>query len=45
MLHHMPRRFPVTWKAEKIAGGYVVRDANGQSLAYGLLPKSPATPP
>jgi hypothetical protein len=28
------RRFPVPWLAEKIAGGYVVRDANGQSLAY-----------
>ena len=34
MLRHMPRRFPPPWKAEKIAGGYVVRDANGQSLAY-----------
>jgi hypothetical protein len=22
------------WTAEKIAGGYVVRDANGQALAY-----------
>jgi hypothetical protein len=37
MLRHMPRRFPPPWKAEKIAGGYVVRDANGQSLAYVYL--------
>jgi hypothetical protein len=29
-----PRRFPAPWRAEKIAGGYVVRDANGQALAY-----------
>jgi hypothetical protein len=27
-----PRR--TRWKAEKIAGGYVVRDTNGQELAY-----------
>ena len=30
----MARRFPPPWTAEEIAGGYVVRDANGQSLAY-----------
>jgi hypothetical protein len=29
-----PRRFLAPWSAEKIAGGYVVRDANGQALAY-----------
>jgi hypothetical protein len=29
-----PRRFPPPWCADKIAGGYVVRDANGQALAY-----------
>jgi len=29
-----PRRFPAPWHAEKIPGGYVVRDANGQALAY-----------
>jgi hypothetical protein len=29
-----PRRFPLPWHADKIAGGYVVRDANGQTLAY-----------
>jgi hypothetical protein len=35
MLRAMPpRRFPPPWKAEKIAGGYVVRDTNGQALAY-----------
>jgi hypothetical protein len=30
----MPRRFPSPWSADKISGGYVVRDANGQALAY-----------
>jgi hypothetical protein len=29
-----PRRFPSPWHADKIPGGYVVRDANGQALAY-----------
>jgi hypothetical protein len=29
-----PRRFPVPWRADKIPGGYVVRDANGQAIAY-----------
>ena len=29
-----PRRFPPPWRAETIPGGYVVRDANGQALAY-----------
>jgi hypothetical protein len=28
------RRFPSPWHADKIAGGYVVRDATGQALAY-----------
>jgi hypothetical protein len=28
------RRFPPPWHAERIPGGYVVRDANGQALAY-----------
>jgi K+/H+ antiporter YhaU regulatory subunit KhtT len=28
------RRFPPPWRAEPIPGGYVVRDANGQALAY-----------
>jgi len=27
------RRLPAPWTAEKISGGYVVRDANGQALA------------
>ena len=26
------RRFPAPWSADKIPGGYVVRDANGQAL-------------
>ena len=29
-----PHRFPPPWRADKIPGGYVVRDANGQALAY-----------
>jgi hypothetical protein len=29
-----PRRLPAPWTADKIAGGYVVRDASGQALAY-----------
>ena len=27
-----PHRFPPPWRADKIPGGYVVRDANGQAL-------------
>lgn len=30
----MPRRFPVPWAAQQIPGGYIVKDATGQSLAY-----------
>jgi hypothetical protein len=30
----MPRRFPPPWRSEKMPGGYVVRDANDQALAY-----------
>jgi hypothetical protein len=29
-----PRRFPAPWHADPMPGGYVVRDANGQALAY-----------
>jgi hypothetical protein len=28
------RRFPPPWRAEKMPAGYVVRDANGQAIAY-----------
>jgi hypothetical protein len=28
------RRFPPPWHADKTPGGYIVRDANGQALAY-----------
>jgi hypothetical protein len=28
------RRFPAPWRADKMPGGYVVRDATGQALAY-----------
>ena len=30
----MPRRFKPPWTAERIPGGYVVKDATGQALAY-----------
>ena len=30
----MPRHLPPPWKAEKIPGGFVIRDANSQALAY-----------
>jgi hypothetical protein len=30
----MARRFKPPWTAERIPGGYVVKDATGQSLAY-----------
>ena len=29
-----PRRFPPPWRADRTPHGYVVRDANGQELAY-----------
>jgi hypothetical protein len=29
-----PRRFPPPWHADTIPGGYVVRDATGQALAF-----------
>ena len=32
----MPRRFKPPWTAERIPGGYVVKDATGQSLAYAM---------
>jgi hypothetical protein len=28
------RRFPAPWRSEKIPGGYVIRDANGQAVAH-----------
>jgi len=28
------RRFPAPWTAEQTPGGFVVRDANGQAIAY-----------
>jgi hypothetical protein len=28
------RRFPPPWSVEETNGGYVVKDANGQPLAY-----------
>jgi hypothetical protein len=35
------RRFPPPWRADLIPGGYVVRDANGQALAYLYLRDNP----
>ena len=29
-----PRRFPPPWRVDRIPGGLVVRDANGQAIAY-----------
>jgi hypothetical protein len=34
LMAEAPRRFPAPWRAEPMPGRYVVRDANGQSLAY-----------
>ena len=28
------RRFPAPWRADKMPGGYAVRDCNGQTLAF-----------
>jgi hypothetical protein len=28
------RRFPTPWRSDRVRGGYVVRDATGQGLAY-----------
>jgi hypothetical protein len=30
----MARKLPAPWVVERIPGGYVVKDATGQSLAY-----------
>ena len=30
----MPRRFPASWTAEQIPGGFKVVDSTGQALAY-----------
>jgi hypothetical protein len=29
-----PRRLPAPWTAEKITGGYEVRDANGRAVGF-----------
>jgi hypothetical protein len=29
-----PRRFPPPWRVDKMPGGHVIRDANGQTLAF-----------
>ena len=30
----MTRRLPAPWREEKIAGGYIVRDASGLAIAH-----------
>jgi hypothetical protein len=35
MMADAPRRFPPPWRAEKMPGGYVVRDANGRARDRG----------
>jgi hypothetical protein len=30
----MSRRFPAPWKFEPVAGGFVIKDATGQAVAY-----------
>jgi hypothetical protein len=41
-----PRRFPAPWSAEEQDGYYVVRDADGQQLAYVYFdnPRAATTP-
>jgi hypothetical protein len=29
-----PRRFPAPWRADKTPGGYAIRDATGQAVAW-----------
>jgi hypothetical protein len=36
------RRFPSPWSVDKIPGGLVVRDTNGQSLAYVYSRENPS---
>jgi hypothetical protein len=36
------RRFPAPWHADKMPGGCVVRDANGQALVYSTSRESEA---
>ena len=46
----MPRRFPPPWSVEETDACFIVRDANGQALAYVYFEeepgwRSPAHPP
>jgi hypothetical protein len=36
-----PRRFPPPWSVEEIDACYIVRDANGQALAYVYFEEEP----
>ena len=37
----MPRRFPPPWSVEETAACFIVRDANGQALAYAYFEEEP----
>jgi hypothetical protein len=37
------RRFPPLWSAEESEACFIVRDANGQALAYVYFEEEPAT--
>jgi hypothetical protein len=37
----MPRRFPPPWSVEETDACYIVRDANGQALAYVYFEEEP----
>jgi hypothetical protein len=37
----MPRRFPPPWSGEETDACFIVRDANGQALAYVYLEDEP----
>jgi hypothetical protein len=39
-----PRHFPPPWSVEELDNCFVVKDANGQALAYMYFEKGPARP-
>ena len=39
--HNMPRRFPPPWSVEETDACFIVRDANGQALAYVYFEEEP----
>jgi hypothetical protein len=40
-----PRRFPPPWTVEDIGAAFVVRDHNGQQLAYVYFEEEPSASP